>query len=193
MHRGMAHAPTRPTLVVQGRTRQTTIAGQHTAQPVSLVPRRFTADRPDRLWVADFTYVPTWSSMVYVAFVIDVYSRRILGWRAATSMKTTLVLDALEMAIWARGRHGTTNLTGLIHHHDAGSQYTSIAFTERLAAAGATANSRPQERAGYGGHGGPLCRYPDLPMSARLIWTATGDRRVRRAIGISIALPVISG
>jgi transposase InsO family protein len=73
------------------------------------------------LWVADFTYVPTWSGMVYVAFVIDVYSRRILGWRAATSMKTALVLDTLEMAIWARGRHGATDLTGLVHHHDAGS------------------------------------------------------------------------
>jgi putative transposase len=80
------------------------------------VQRQFSADRPNRLWVADFTYVPTWSGMVYVAFVIDVYSRRILGWRAASSMKTALVLDALEMAIWARGRHGATDLSGLIHH-----------------------------------------------------------------------------
>ena len=70
------------------------------------------ADRPNRLWVADFTYEPTWSAMVYVAFVINVYSRRILGWRAATSMKTVLVLDGPEIAIWARGRHGATDLTG---------------------------------------------------------------------------------
>ena len=108
--------------VVRGRTRRTTIADQHAARPADLVQRQFTADRPNRLWVADFTYVPTWSGMVYVAFVIDVYSRRILGWRAATSMKTVLVLDALAMAIWARSRHGSTDLTGLIHHHDAGSQ-----------------------------------------------------------------------
>jgi putative transposase len=126
--------------VMRGKTRRTTVADQHAARPADLVQRRFNADRPNRLWVADFTYVPTWSGMVYVAFVIDVYSRRILGWRAATSMKTALVLDALEMAIWARGRHGTTDLTGLIHHHDAGSQYTSIAFTERLAAAGVDAS-----------------------------------------------------
>ncbi|GAA4264341.1 hypothetical protein GCM10022255_117090 [Dactylosporangium darangshiense] len=126
--------------VVRGRTRRTTIADQHAARPVDLVQRRFHADRPNRLWVADFTYVPTWSGMVYVAFVIDVYSRRILGWRAATSMKTALVLDALEMAFWARGRGGVRDLSGLIHHHDAGSQYTSIAFTERLAAAGVDAS-----------------------------------------------------
>ena len=108
--------------VVRGKTRRTTIADQHATRPADLVQRRFHADRPNRLWVADFTYVPTWSGMVYVAFVIDVYSRRILGWRAATNMKTALVLDALEMAIWARGRHGASDLTGLIHHHDAGSQ-----------------------------------------------------------------------
>ncbi len=126
--------------VVRGKTRRTTIAAQHAARPADLVQRRFTTDRPNRLWVADFTYVPTWSGMVYVAFVIDAYSRRILGWRAATSMRTSLVLDALEMAIWSRGRHGVTDLSGLIHHHDAGSQYTSIAFTERLAAAGVDAS-----------------------------------------------------
>jgi putative transposase len=89
------------------------------------------------LWVADFTYVPTWAGMVYVAFVIDAYSRRILGWRTATTMRTSLVLDALEQALWARRRDGRSSLAGLIHHTDAGSQYTSIAFTERLAAAGA--------------------------------------------------------
>jgi putative transposase len=81
--------------------------------------------------------VPTWSGMVYVAFVIDAYSRQILGWRTATAMRTALVLDALEQALWARRRDGAPSLAGLIHHNDAGSQYTSIAFTERLAAAGA--------------------------------------------------------
>ena len=106
------------------------------ARPGDLVKRRFSPPAPDRLWVADFTYVPTWSGMVYVAFVIDAYSRRILGWRTATSMRTALVLDALEQALWARNRDGRSSLAGLVHHTDAGSQYTSIAFTERLAAAG---------------------------------------------------------
>ena len=87
--------------------------------------------------MADFTYVPTWSAMVYVAFVIDAYSRQILGWRAAATMRTAQVLDALQQALWARRRGGRGSLAGLIHYHDAGSQYTSIAFTERLAAAGA--------------------------------------------------------
>jgi putative transposase len=81
---------------VRGKTRRTTIADQHAARPADLVQRRFTTDRPNRLWVADFTYVPTWSSMVYVAFVIDVYSRRVLGWRAATSMK--------PVSCWTRWR-----------------------------------------------------------------------------------------
>lgn len=80
--------------------------------------------------------MPTWSGTVYVAFVLDAYSRRILGWRAATSMKTVLVLDALEQAMWTRRRDGFADLRGLVHHNDAGSQYTSIAFTERLAEAG---------------------------------------------------------
>jgi putative transposase len=99
-----------------------------------LVNRNFTASRPDELWVADFTYCSTWSGIVYVAFVIDVYSRRLVGWKAARSMTTILVLDALNMAAWTR-RH--TNLDGLICHTDAGSQYTSIAYTERIADVGA--------------------------------------------------------
>jgi putative transposase len=120
----------------RGKRQRTTIADPAAARPADLVKRRFSPAAPDRLWVADFTYVPTWSGMVYVAFVIDAYSRQILGWRAATSMRTTLVLDALEQALWARRRDGGS-LPGLVHHTDAGSQYTSIAFTERLAAAGA--------------------------------------------------------
>ena len=94
-----------------------------------LVNRNFTAARPDALWVADFTYCSTWSGIVYVAFVIDVYSRRLVGWKAARSMTAALAVDALNMAAWSR-RH--TTLDGLVCHTDAGSQYTSIAYTERL-------------------------------------------------------------
>ena len=121
----------------RGKRRRATVPDPAAARPADLVQRRFNRPAPDRLWVADFTYVPTWSGMVYVAFVIDAYSRRIVGWRAATSMRTALVLDALEQAIWTRQRGGASSMAGLICHHDAGSQYTSIAFTERLAAAGA--------------------------------------------------------
>jgi putative transposase len=120
----------------RGKRRRTTVPDPAAARPADLVERKFTRPAPDRLWVADFTYVPTWSGMVYVAFVIDAYSRRIVGWRAATSMRTALVLDALEQAIWTRQRSSAASLAGLICHHDAGSQYTSIAFTERLAAVG---------------------------------------------------------
>ena len=120
----------------RGKRHRTTRPDPAAARPVDLVSRDFNPPAPNRTWVADFTYVPTWSGMVYVAFVLDAYSRRILGWRAATSMRTSLVLDALEQAVWARTRDGVTDLSGLIHHHDAGSQYTSIAFTERLAEAG---------------------------------------------------------
>jgi putative transposase len=114
---------------VRGKTRRTTIADPGAARAADLVQRRFDVTEPNRLWVADFTYVATWSGTVYVALVtalvIDAYSRRILGWRAATSMSTPLVLDALEQAIWTRSRSGVTDLTGLVHHTDAGSQYTS--------------------------------------------------------------------
>jgi putative transposase len=121
----------------RGRRHRTTLADPGAARPADLVQRRFSPARPDAVWVADFTYVAAWSGTVYVAFVLDAHSRRILGWRASTSMKTDLVLDALEQAIWTRAREGVADLAGLVHHTDAGSQYTSIAFTERLAAAGA--------------------------------------------------------
>jgi putative transposase len=120
----------------RGRRHRTTVADAAAARPADLVQRSFSPPAPNRTWVADFTYVPTWSGMVYVAFVLDAYSRRILGWRTATSMKTALVLDALEQAVWTRSRDGVADLSGLICHHDAGSQYTSIAYTERLAQAG---------------------------------------------------------
>lgn len=119
---------------------RTTIADTAAARPVDLVDRNFTALGPNRLWCADFTYVPTWSGMVYTAFVFDVLSRRILGWRVATSMTTDLVLDTLEMAVWTRAKDGHRDLSGLVHHTDAGSQYTSIAFTQRLVEAGVDAS-----------------------------------------------------
>jgi putative transposase len=96
------------------------VAAEHTAQPADLVQRCFDAAAPNRLWVAGFTYCPTWDGMVYVAFVIDAFSRRITGWRAATTMTTALVLDALEHAIWARARDGVASLAGLVHHSDRG-------------------------------------------------------------------------
>jgi putative transposase len=123
--------------VIRGRRPiRTTTADPAATRPADLVDRHFAAAGPNQLWVADFTYCPTWAGMVYVAFVFDVFSRRILGWRAATSMTTPLVLDCLEHAIWTRQRDGISDLTGLVHHTDAGSQYTSIAFTDRLLHAG---------------------------------------------------------
>ena len=122
--------------VTRDRRVRTTIASPTDVRPADLVRRYFDATRPNALWVADFTYCPTWTGMVYLAFVFDVFSRRILGWRLATRMTTPLVLDCLEMAIWTRSRDGVTDLTGLVHHTDAGSQYTSITFTDRLTEAG---------------------------------------------------------
>jgi len=121
----------------RGRRVRTTVPADHAARPSDLVERHFDAAAPNRLWVADFTYCPAWDGMVYVAFVIDAFSRRIIGWRAATSMTTALVLDALDHALWTRARDGVASLAGLVHHNDAGAQYTSIAFTERLVQAGA--------------------------------------------------------
>jgi putative transposase len=115
---------------------RTTIPAPADPRPTDLVDRDFTATAPNQLWVADFTYVATWSGTVYVAFIVDVYSRMIVGWRAATSMSTELVLDTLEHAIWTRRQAGVVDLSGLVHHTDAGSQYTSFAFTSRLIEAG---------------------------------------------------------
>jgi len=125
---------------VRGRGRRTTIPGKDGILAGDLVNRAFAASAPDQLWVADFTYVRTWAGFAYVAFVIDVCSRIIVGWKADMSMRTDLVLDTLNMAAWARGRAGVVDLSGLVHHTDAGSQCTSIAFTERLAALGMRAS-----------------------------------------------------
>lgn len=116
---------------VRGREIRTTIPDPEAHRPMDLVKRNFSANSPDQLWVADFTYVATWSGFVYVAFIIDVFSRIIVGWRASTSMKAELTLDALEQALWARRVKD-----GLVHHSDRGSQYLSIRYTERLAEEG---------------------------------------------------------
>jgi len=113
----------------------TTISDDALNRPADLVNRQFVATRPNQLWVADITFVATWSGFVYVAFVIDVFARRIVGWRASRSLKTELVLDALEQALWSR-----TNLEGLIHHSDRGSQYLSIRYSDKLIEAGIDAS-----------------------------------------------------
>jgi transposase InsO family protein len=118
--------------VVRGRRCRTTIADDSAARPLDRVNRQFVATRPNQLWVADFTYVATWAGFVYTAFVIDVYARRIIGWRVARSMSAELVLDALEQAIWSR-----SGIDGVVQHSDRGSQYLSIRYSERLSEAGA--------------------------------------------------------
>jgi putative transposase len=118
--------------VVRGKRKRPVDADPRETRPADLVDRHFARFRTNQLWVADFTYVWTWSGWVYVAFVFDAHSRRIIGWRAATSMTTPLVLDCLEMALWTRRRGGASEFAGLTHHTDAGSVYTSIAFTDRL-------------------------------------------------------------
>jgi len=104
--------------VVRGKTTRTTIHDEHAPRPADLVNRQFNATRPNQLWVADLTYVRTWSGFVYAAFVIDAFSRMIVGWQLASHLRTDLALDALEMAIW----HRDTVLDGLVHHSDRGSQ-----------------------------------------------------------------------
>ena len=117
--------------VVRGRRVRTTTPEVAAERPLDLVQRQFTAERPNQLWVADFTYVATWRGFVYVAFVIDVFSRRIVGWRAHTTMRSDLVLDALEQAL-----HDRETDDELIHHSDRGVQYLSMRYSERLADAG---------------------------------------------------------
>jgi len=117
--------------VKRGKGYKTTIPDDAAARPADLVNRNFTATRPNQLWVADITFVATWRGVVYVAFVIDVFSRCIVGWRVWNSLKTDLVLDALEQALFTR-----TGTKGLVHHSDRGCQYLSIRYTERLAEAG---------------------------------------------------------
>lgn len=114
--------------VVRGKRIRITVGDEKACRPADLVNRQFVANRPNELWVADFTYVATWKGFVYVAFVIDVFARMIVGWRVSASMNTELTLDALDQALWAR-----TVTSGLVHHSDLGSQYLAIRYSERLA------------------------------------------------------------
>jgi transposase InsO family protein len=120
---------------VRGKKYFTTVSDGSNPRPPDLVERKFRASRPNQLWVADFTFVATWNGFVFVAFVIDVFARKIVGWRAAGSMKTDLVLDALEQALYER-----TDKDGLVHHSDRGVQYLSIRYTERLGESGIQAS-----------------------------------------------------
>nr|WP_172947453.1 IS3 family transposase [Escherichia coli] len=120
--------------VLRGKKVRTTISRKAVAAG-DRVNRQFVAERPDQLWVADFTYVSTWQGFVYVAFIIDVFAGYIVGWRVSSAMETTFVLDALEQALWARRPSGT------IHHSDKGSQYVSLAYTQRLKEAGLLAST----------------------------------------------------
>jgi putative transposase len=119
---------------VRGRKRRTTIPADVAARPGDLVERKFRATAPNQLWIADITYVATWAGFAYTAFVTDVFSRRIIGWRTSTTLRADLALDALEMALWTRS---SNDLTGLVHHSDRGVQYLSIRYSERLALEGA--------------------------------------------------------
>jgi putative transposase len=116
--------------------KQTTLPAETAVRPTDLVDRNFSATAPNHLWVADLTYVSTWAGFCYVALVIDVFSRRIVGWRVSTSLSAELALDALEMAVWAR--QGA--IEGLVHHSDRGVQYLAIRYSERLAEVGAVAS-----------------------------------------------------
>jgi putative transposase len=119
--------------VRRGKQVITTRSDPAGSRAVDLVKRQFTADAPNRLWVLDLTYVSTWEGMAYVCFIVDAFSRMIVGWRVAGNMRTDMVLDAMEMAAWKRATH----LAGLIVHSDAGSQFTSVRFTERVDEIGA--------------------------------------------------------
>jgi putative transposase len=123
--------------VVRGKPQRTTTPAEPDQRPADLVERDFTAPAPNRLWVADLTYVPTWAGFCYAAFIIDAYSRCIVGWRVDTTLRASLALDALEMAIWARQDAG---LEELVHHSDRGVQYLSVRYTQRLADQGAVAS-----------------------------------------------------
>ena len=124
----------------RGRKIRTTIRGRDGQRAGDLLNRDFTAPAPDRRWVADFTYLPARAGIVYVAFVVDIYSRAIAGWPAATHKRAKLVLDALQMALWRPDRAGHPAGPGLVHHSDAGSQYTSFRFTAHLIGSGIDAS-----------------------------------------------------
>jgi putative transposase len=144
--------------VVRGKKLRTTVPDPAAACPLDRVNRQFKAERPNRLWVADFTYVATWSGFVYVAFVIDVFARRIVGWRVSRSARADFVLDALEQALHERRPFAGS---GLVCHSDRGSQYVSICYTERLAEAGIEPSGACRKR-------GWACVHRLLAISAQL-------------------------
>jgi putative transposase len=125
--------------ITRAKGPRTTVSGSGPDLRPDLVERAFTATGPDQLWVADITYCRTFAGWVYAAFVIDVYSRRVVGWQLSKSLRTDLALDALEMGIWTRRRAGR-DLSGLVHHSDKGVQYVAVRYTQRLAEAGAVAS-----------------------------------------------------
>jgi len=125
--------------ITRAKGPRTTIAGTGPDHRPDLVERQFTASAPDQLWVADITYIRTFAGWVYAGFVIDVFSRRVVGWQCSKSLRTDLALDALEMGIWTRERDGA-DLASLVHHSDRGVQYLAIRYTQRLAEAGAVAS-----------------------------------------------------
>ncbi len=141
-------------LLMTGKAKRTTIPDLNAARAQDLVRRDFAPLAPDRLWVADITYVSTWSGSVYVAFVVDAYARRIIGWRCGSTMSTQLVLDALEQAVWTRQREGR-NLDCVVAHTDRGSQYTAIRYTERLAEANIVGSAGAPASDGRAGRRGP--------------------------------------
>ncbi|MFD0773105.1 IS3 family transposase [Streptomonospora algeriensis] len=126
----------------RGRRPRTTLGAAPASGVEDLVERSFTASAPNRLWVADITCVHTFSGWAYAAFVLDAFSRKVVGWQVSTSLHTNLALDALEMGIWARKREGL-DVTGLVHHSDRGVQYRAVRYTERLAEADAVASVGP--------------------------------------------------
>src|SRR5690606_30853812 len=167
---------------VRGRRfKLTPIPDGAAARPLDLVERNFTAERPNQLWVSDLTYVATWRGFVYVAFVIDVYSRRIVGWRVSSSLKSDLALDALEQAICERE---DARQERLVHHSDRGTHYLSIRYTERLAEAGiepsvgSRGDSYDKERSRRGPESGevPPDRFGEPPPHARGIRVPSGPR-----------------
>ncbi|WP_249351898.1 IS3 family transposase [Nocardiopsis akebiae] len=137
VHRLMRQAGLRG--ITRGKSPRTTTPAPGPDTRPDLVERAFTADAPNRLWVADITYIRTFAGWVYAAFVIDVFSRRVVGWQVSKSLRTDLALDALEMAVWNRSHVGR-RIDGLVHHSDRGVQYLAVRYTQRLAEAGAVAS-----------------------------------------------------
>lgn len=184
--------------VSRRRGPRTTIAGNPAELPMDLVERAFIATAPDQLWVADITYIRTFAGWVYAAFVIDVFSRRVVGWQLSTSLRTDLALDALEMGLWNRRRHGR-EITGLKHHSDRGVQYRAIRYTERLAEAGAVGSvgSRGDSydnalaeafnslfKAELVRHRGPWKSIDDLEFAVAEYIDWFNNRRLHSAIGM---------